>query len=170
MSCLLLLVYVNQRGDARSAVHVFNQVEERRILAVIHDLRVDRPVLKRGDRDASGDASLAERVRRDGATQPIAALGQGLERRGGGVHAIVADVTRAREAEGLPLRGDLAAEGGRRRVDWVGRPKARSAKIGPGSLRLIPLNDELSIATTPTAHTNSTLSNSADVRVAAPRS
>ena len=59
------------------------------------------------------------------------------------MHAIVADVARAREAEGLPLRSDLAAEGGRRRVDRVSRSEAGAAEVSPGGLRLVPLNDEL---------------------------
>jgi hypothetical protein len=59
------------------------------------------------------------------------------------VHAVVSDVARAREAEALPARSDLATEGGRRGVSGVGRAQAAAAEVSPASLRLVPLNHEL---------------------------
>lgn len=99
-SSFLLAVDVDQFSDAGGAVEILDEIEERRLLAVVHDQWVHRPLLQDRLRDPRSDGRLAERVRADGVgvAQPVASLSHGLERRRRRVHAVVSDITRPREA------------------------------------------------------------------------
>mmetsp|Transcript_47966 Transcript_47966/g.148048 ORF Transcript_47966/g.148048 Transcript_47966/m.148048 type:complete len:237 (-) Transcript_47966:378-1088(-) len=127
--------------EARRGVQVLEGVEERPLLVArdLH-LRIHGPGLDHGLLDAGADEGLAVGVPAARRLQPVHALRQALERRGGGVNAVVAHVGLGLQAQVLPVREDLAAQGVLRRLLGVGGPQDLAAEVLPRELRLVPLH------------------------------
>mmetsp|Transcript_88094 Transcript_88094/g.172318 ORF Transcript_88094/g.172318 Transcript_88094/m.172318 type:complete len:232 (-) Transcript_88094:401-1096(-) len=137
-------VKVGKRNDLVQAVgriQILELVENGALLAAneLH-LRVHGPRLDLSLRHPCLQQRLAEDVLADRGPEPIRALRQALERRGRGMHAVVAHVRHRLQAQLLPLGQDLPAQRVRRSLRRVRRAQHLAAEVRPRQRRRVPLH------------------------------
>mmetsp|Transcript_92043 Transcript_92043/g.265633 ORF Transcript_92043/g.265633 Transcript_92043/m.265633 type:complete len:221 (-) Transcript_92043:103-765(-) len=132
---------LDELRQAISTVHVLELVEDGPLLAVTDaDLRVNRPSLDQGLRQARLEHHLAEYIVLDGSAEPIVALREALERRGRSMHAVVPDVRLCLQAQLLPLGQNLPAQRVRRCILRVRGAQDLSTEVLPRQRRGVPLD------------------------------
>jgi len=120
-------------GEAVLGVHVLEGIEDGALGAIlVGDLGIDRPLVDQLVGEASLDEEGTEGVLLEVSLEPVEALGQAFERRGGGVDTVVTGVRLGIEAKLLPLVEQSSAEGALRTFRRVGGSEDLATEVLPG--------------------------------------